>query len=601
MFASAGRPCIIFAAVMALAAIPPPAWAQSPENVLLVINDSSADSVQIGDYYARIRSLGPQNIVHIKAVTDDAITRRIYQDQIALPVGRWIARYRLHDQILYIVLTKGIPLRITGTAGREGTAASVDSELTLLYRRLVAETVPEKGRVANPYYLGASPLAAAKPFNHIDFDIFLVTRLDGFSVDDVLRLIDRGMTPSESGSIVLEQKAAPSGPGGDRWLGETAQQLQQSAWRDRVALQRLGDRAGSKRDALGYYTWRTADLGTAAQLPEFVPGAIAATYAGTDGRTFTQPPSGWQRGSWADQKTWYEGSPEPLAGDLIRAGITGLGAHVTEPYMDAAIRPQVLFAAYLAGFNLAESFYLATPALGWQAVIVGDPLCAPFGGVPVPEERLHRGIDPESDQATLFTNRRLALVPRNIKQDAVKLAMRAEMRLREGNRAGARELYERVTQLEPVLTNVYMQLAFIHEEDGEHEAAIAAYKRLLALAPSDVAALNNLAYALADRVRRPEEALPIAVRAYGLAPGPQVADTLGWTHFLLGHTAEAVTYLQEAGASPSASGETLYHLAAALARAARNKEARAALDRAVSLAPELRTRDDVAALARELP
>ena len=43
----------------------------------------------------------------------------------------------MHDRIFYIVLTKGIPLRISGSGGRAGTAASVDSELTLLYRKLV--------------------------------------------------------------------------------------------------------------------------------------------------------------------------------------------------------------------------------------------------------------------------------------------------------------------------------------------------------------------------------------------------------------------------------------------------------------------------------
>jgi len=41
------------------------------------------------------------------------------------------------DRILYIVLTKGIPLRVNGTSGQDGTIASVDSELTLLYRKLV--------------------------------------------------------------------------------------------------------------------------------------------------------------------------------------------------------------------------------------------------------------------------------------------------------------------------------------------------------------------------------------------------------------------------------------------------------------------------------
>ena len=41
---------------------------------------------------------------------------------------------------------KGIPLRIRGTGGLNGTVASVDSELTLLYRKLLGVSVAPVGR-----------------------------------------------------------------------------------------------------------------------------------------------------------------------------------------------------------------------------------------------------------------------------------------------------------------------------------------------------------------------------------------------------------------------------------------------------------------------
>jgi len=40
------------------------------------------------------------------------------------------------------MLTKDVPIRISGTSGRSGPNASVDSELTLLYRRRTGESVP---------------------------------------------------------------------------------------------------------------------------------------------------------------------------------------------------------------------------------------------------------------------------------------------------------------------------------------------------------------------------------------------------------------------------------------------------------------------------
>ena len=74
--------------------------------------------------------------------------------QIQAPIADWIRKNSAQDRILYIVLTKGIPLRVKGTSGRDGTMASVDSELTLLYRRLTGAEPPLAGPLANPYFLG---------------------------------------------------------------------------------------------------------------------------------------------------------------------------------------------------------------------------------------------------------------------------------------------------------------------------------------------------------------------------------------------------------------------------------------------------------------
>ena len=48
----------------------------------------------------------------------------------------------------------------------------------------------------------------AKPFTRRDYDLYLVTRLDGFTVDDVIGLIDRGSTAVKNGRIVLKRRRA---------------------------------------------------------------------------------------------------------------------------------------------------------------------------------------------------------------------------------------------------------------------------------------------------------------------------------------------------------------------------------------------------------
>ena len=65
-----------------------------------------------------------------------------------------------------------------------------------------------------------------------------------------------------------------------------------------------------------------------------------------------------------------------MAADYIHEGVTGVSGHVNEPYLALCPRPQYVLPAYLQGENLAESFYRGIPAVSWQNVVVGDPLCS---------------------------------------------------------------------------------------------------------------------------------------------------------------------------------------------------------------------------------
>src|SRR5262245_36221521 len=93
------------------------ALAQSSANVLLVINQSSPASVEIGSYYAQKRRIPSENVLRIQTNLSETIERLDFERQIESPVATWIARNSAQDRILYIVLTKGIPLRVSGTVG----------------------------------------------------------------------------------------------------------------------------------------------------------------------------------------------------------------------------------------------------------------------------------------------------------------------------------------------------------------------------------------------------------------------------------------------------------------------------------------------------
>jgi tetratricopeptide (TPR) repeat protein len=146
-----------------------------------------------------------------------------------------------------------------------------------------------------------------------------------------------------------------------------------------------------------------------------------------------------------------------------------------------------------------------------------------------------------------------------------------------------------------------MQLALLNDERGAYEAAIQGYRQVLATHPSNVTALNNLAYGLAVRQNNPKEALPLAVKATTLAPNqPTILDTLAWIHHLLGNNQEALRYLQQAIRIGTNNGEIYFHAAVVHERLGARAEAETALKRALDLDAGLGIREDVRELQRVL-
>src|SRR6476660_3853080 len=112
------------------------ARAQSGANILVITNAANADSVRVGEYYASRRGVPPSQVLGLQALPPklpEAIERSAFELGIQAPIANWLAANDAQDRIHYIVIAKGIPLRVMGSSGRNGTVASVDSELSALY------------------------------------------------------------------------------------------------------------------------------------------------------------------------------------------------------------------------------------------------------------------------------------------------------------------------------------------------------------------------------------------------------------------------------------------------------------------------------------
>ena len=343
--------------------------AQTADNVLLVVNQSSPLSRQIGDYYASRRHIPRTNICRLNATTDEEIGRDVYDKQIAAPIADFLRSHGLQERILYIVTTAGVPLRIKGSGGPLAEAAAVDSELTLLYSDMHGKPHAIPAGIANPFFRKLDAV-----FRHPDFPIYLVTRLAGYDFADVKGIIDRSLAAHNRGKFVIDLKASDSTPG-NNWLREAARALP----RDRVVFDDTAKVLYNQVDVMAYASWGSNDPDRKNRHLGFrwLPGAIVTEYVSTNGRTFARPPDSWNLGSdWSNPKGLFFGSPQTLTADYIHDGATGASGHVYEPFLGYCPRPNYLLPAYFRGRNLAESYYLAIPALSWMNIVVGDPLCS---------------------------------------------------------------------------------------------------------------------------------------------------------------------------------------------------------------------------------
>ena len=578
-----------------------PAFAQTGSQVLVVANANSPASEEIAVYYAGARGVPEDQVLRLDLPVQEQIEREVYTERIEDPIRTWLTAHSAQDRILYFVLIKDVPIRVNGTAGERGSIASVDSELTLLYRRLQGTRSAAVGPVPNPYFAGDAGLLKAERFSHRTHDIYLVARLDGYTAADVKALIARGAAPTRAGRIVLDSRGEVGSPSpGNRWLARAAETLRNMPdWGERVVHDTSATPVRNEKEVLGYYSWGSNDRTTGSRNTgfDFAPGVLAALFVSTDARTFAEPPE-----TWTVNTRPFRGSHQSLAADLIREGVTGVAGHVAEPYLSAAIRPDVLFPAYVSGFNLIEAFYLAMPSLSWQTVIVGDPLCAPFRADGLTEADLDPPIDTVTGLPQFLSERRVALLTATgLDKDAAAWMARSDVLFGRGDTAGAREALERVTSLAPAFTPAHMALAYEHEKAGEWDLAIERYRQVIAQLPNDAMALNNLAYTLAARKENPADALPFARRAYAASSkDAAIIDTLAWVYHLLGQDLDAEPLIVTAATLAPGNAEVQLHAAIILAARAKRDAANAALDRALRIDPALADSSDVAAVRERL-
>lgn len=368
-----------------------------PENVFLVVNATSSDSLAVANAYAALRGIPPINVLMLPWQGGrDAVTISTFRTDILRPILQAIDSRKLAPQIDYVVYSADFPWRVdfaeelprelagvdkypsgslTGmttlfAAVQAGSPAYLDKSSNRYYRPLAADGTPGATVGFRGWY-GWGPhgeLMEAGGTRYLLAAVLGVTDGRGNTVPEILRYLRSAVSADgtrPAGTIYFatnsDVRTSTRNPQNSVFPGVVA------------ALEKLGVAAtvvkGSlpvgKRDVAGLMTG-DADLDWARSGCAVVPGAICENLT-SFGAIFT--PSAGQT---------------PLS-VFLRAGAAGSSGTVIEPFALQEKFPHAsIHVHYARGASLGEAFYQSVRS-PYQLLVVGDPLCRPWAAIPVVE------------------------------------------------------------------------------------------------------------------------------------------------------------------------------------------------------------------------
>jgi uncharacterized protein (TIGR03790 family) len=316
-----------------------------PSEIAVLINDSDLKSVVAGQYFQRRHHIPEANIIHLTlplAPASGANFTISAPDFAALKAG---VDARLSPRIQGYALTWSQPYRVSGGVG-------ITSAFTYGYGG---------GEGGPPHYYNT---ATYQPYT--DFQIRPAMMLAGYTPQDVVSLIDRG---------VLAQQTLPTGNG---YFIRTTDAARSVRYPDFITVvDNWVHPRGLKMTYLDNSAGRSTNyIQNTAQVLFYETGLQGVPGIGTNR---------YVAGAIADHLTSFAGDLLHPSGQMsilswIEAGVTASYGTVTEPTANPFKFPRatVLVAQYFAG-NTAVEAYNKSVAIPYEGVFVGDPLARPFG------------------------------------------------------------------------------------------------------------------------------------------------------------------------------------------------------------------------------
>jgi uncharacterized protein (TIGR03790 family) len=330
-------------------------------DVAVIINLNSELSQTIGNHFKTVRNIPAQNMIYVDAPTTEIIDSAQFV-QIKNQIENYLTNTNLKDSINYLVTTKGIPLKVGNNCVFDSlpgmSCASFDSEIGLILGDY-SSFIGNSGPLQNPYYGNTTH------FSRANFGFYLVTRLDGYTLPDVINLIERsgtgiGINKNSTKTIVDVSNGYDQDSIYFSDVFTPAYDfLSENSWNSILDLN-----FPALKEQTNVFLYLGVGHGP---LPfqrldyEFVKGSASIMEMCSSSFTFDFE---------------LKGENDLLLGDLIADGCTAGYGNVNYIFFGNIMNPALFVDCYLnptENFNLAEAFYMAGRTLSWQTVLIGDP------------------------------------------------------------------------------------------------------------------------------------------------------------------------------------------------------------------------------------
>ena len=408
-----------------------PLWASiAPEEVAVIVNTESKDSLRIGELYARLRNVPARNLIRISAPVNEGISRTDYEELIAGPVRKAITGlYNEGKEIRCIVTTYGVPLRVgpmrplifpeERIRKYEKLINEKDREISLLKEerkknreekeKADRKLVNELNRIINKLELEIRKLNieldSLKGHNTaaaVDSELALLFvpghQLTGW-LPNPEYIFNRERYRNYIGRILMVSRLDAPTPELAEGLVRTAIEVEQTGLSGKVYLDARGKTGKDAYARFDEDIRRTARILKNGSMPVVLDNnsrlfrwgeaPSAALYCGWYSHKKYVDAFRWSKGAVgyhvasSEAVSLHNPKRKYWVKSMIEKGVIASIGPVREPYLAAFPPPSVFFPLLMSGkYTLVEVFTMTNPFLSWQMILVGDPLYNPFKNNP---------------------------------------------------------------------------------------------------------------------------------------------------------------------------------------------------------------------------